>query len=70
MKTKLLILLAFATQFVWAQKQVNLTYDLDKKPVDYAHYWKSTGYSPALMTNNEDYKLYLNMTKAMKSQAI
>lgn len=70
MKTKLLFLLSFVAQLVWVQAQVAFTYDLDAEPVDYPHYWKSTGYSPALMTTNEDYKLYLNMLKASKGQAV
>ncbi|MEM6377233.1 MAG: hypothetical protein AAF705_03410 [Bacteroidota bacterium] len=70
MKTKFFLFLAFTTQMVWAQTQVNFKYNLDTEPVAYPHYWKSTGYSPALMTSNEDYRLYLNMLRASKGQAI
>ncbi|NQZ75333.1 MAG: hypothetical protein HRT61_04370 [Ekhidna sp.] len=63
----ILVLLAF---FSFAQKEVNYTFDVSDTSVPYQHYWKSTGYSPAGMTVNEDYKLYLNMTEAMRSDAV
>lgn len=67
---KLLVLFIFSCQLTIAQKQVNFSFNLSSEPVEYNHYWKSTGYSPAWMTINEDFKLYLNMLKAMKGDAI
>lgn len=70
MRLLLVINLFFFIHFAFAQKQVNMSFDLSTEPVVYKHYWKSTGYSPAWMTLNEDYRLYLNMLKAMKVQAV
>ncbi|MBV6653892.1 MAG: hypothetical protein KI786_09065, partial [Mameliella sp.] len=70
MKTILTLILAFSICTAFAQEKVAYSFDLTTDPVSYRHYWKSTGYSPAGMTVNEDYKLYLKMTKAMKADAI
>ncbi|MEL7118635.1 MAG: hypothetical protein AAFO07_04320 [Bacteroidota bacterium] len=69
-KAILLLALILLVQLSFAQTKLNFSYDLSNDPAPYKHYWKSTGYSPAWMTINEDYRLYLNMLKGTKGQAV
>ncbi|MEO1053485.1 MAG: hypothetical protein AAFX87_22815 [Bacteroidota bacterium] len=66
----LLIVLCISCFTVNAQKQLEYSFDLSDSSVVYHHYWKSTGYTPASMTTEQDFKLYLNMVEGMRGQAI
>ncbi len=71
MRSLLITLFSSTSFFLFAQqKEISLEFDLSQTPVEYSHYWKSTGYSPAKMTVNKDFKMYLNMLKAARGNAI
>ncbi|MEL7002509.1 MAG: hypothetical protein AAFN93_07210 [Bacteroidota bacterium] len=53
-----------------AQKELVYHYDAQGEYVNYPHFWKSTGYDPASITTKSDFRLYLNMVKALRGGAI